>query len=304
MQVISIGEVLWDVFGQREFLGGAPLNFSVTATRLGNSVALLTAVGAERRGTAALKAMQALGLTTRFVQVVTEVSTGTAIVVTDSGGNATYVIERPAAFDCLSIDEELLDQLRALRPNWIYFGTLAQTQAGTEQALNSIVRRIPCARCFYDLNLRLGHWNLPLVQRLSAMATVLKMNDSEAEVLFRLTLGPGTFSLERFCKYWSSTYGMEIICITLGSKGCAVFAAGELHTFDGYWVEVVDTVGAGDAFSAAFLHGLDLCWPVERIASFANALGALVASRAGATPNWTTQECVRLISSSGVPADR
>lgn len=304
MQVISIGEVLWDVFGQREFLGGAPLNFSATTTRLGNSVALVTAVGADRRGTVALEAMQALGLTTRFVQVVSEVSTGRAVVVTDSGGNATYVIERPAAFDCLSIDEELLDQLQALRPNWIYFGTLAQTHAATEQALNSIVRGTPGIRCFYDMNLRLGHWNLPLVQRLSAMATVLKMNDSEAEILFRLTLGPGTFSLERFCTYWSSTYGMEIICITLGSKGCAVYAGGELQTFDGYWVDVADTVGAGDAFSGAFLHGLDLCWPVERIASFANALGALVASRAGATPNWTSDECLRLIASAGAPADK
>ncbi len=105
---MSIGELLWDVFAETEFLGGAPLNFSANLHRLGNSVALLTAVGDDRRGGLALEEMAGLGLSTEFVQTVTEKPTGTATVSTDSSGSATFVIERPAAFDMVRGDDKVL----------------------------------------------------------------------------------------------------------------------------------------------------------------------------------------------------
>jgi fructokinase len=298
VQIVSIGEVLWDVFGETEFLGGAPLNFSASSQRLGHSVVLLTAVGDDPRGRRALERLRELGLSTEFVQVVTERPTGTAVVAIDSSGNANYVIERPAAFDLVQADDSVLRRLEGIRPGWVYFGTLAMTNAHTEHILLEVVRRCAPVRCFYDMNLRPGHWNLPLVRQLSGIATVLKLNETEAELLFHQTFGAKKFSLDEFCRYWSSTYEIEVICVTLGSKGCAVFVAGELRTFEGFSVEVADTVGAGDAFAAAFLHGLDAGWPIEQIAAFANALGALVASRAGATPPWTIEECVQLANSS------
>jgi len=261
-------------------------------------VVLLTAVGDDSRGSRAKERMRALGLSTEFVQVVAQHPTGAAVVATDSSGNASYVIERPAAFDFVHADDSIFARLKEIRPDWIYFGTLAQTNPPTEHILLEAVRRCAPARCFYDMNLRPGHWNLPLVQQLSGIATVLKLNEAEAELLFHRTFGPKGFSLNEFCKYWSSTYDIGVICVTLGSKGCAVFVDGELRTFEGFSVEVADTVGAGDAFAAAFLHGLDAGWPTQRIAAFANALGALVASRAGATPPWTIDECVQLAGSS------
>lgn len=296
LRIVSVGEVLWDVFDDNEFLGGAPLNFSGNLQRLGNSVALLTAVGADARGLRAVELMTALGLTTEFVQITTERPTGTA-VVTNSSGCASFIIERPAAFDLVQADESILTRLMNFRPNWIYFGTLAQADSVNEDMLFQVVHRCTNAKCFYDMNLRTGHWNLALVQRLSRLATVLKLNDVEAELLFQLTFSNRKFSLEEFCRHWSSTYGVNTICVTLGSKGCAVFTDGSLHTFPGYSVAIADTVGAGDAFAAGFLHGLHLGWPLERIAPFANALGALVASRPGATPPWTVSD-IELIASS------
>ena len=129
------------------------------------------------------------------------------------------------------------------------------------------------------------------------MATILKLNEAEAELLFTLTHASDEFSLEKFCRFWASTYGIEIVCVTLGSKGCAFFVEDCLQTFEGVPVSVVDTVGAGDAFAAAFLHCHYLGWSIDRSASFANALGALVASRAGATPLWSLDECLQLASS-------
>lgn len=290
MRVVSVGEVLWDVFGETEFLGGAPLNFTANLQRLGNAAVLLSAVGDDLRGSRALEQMRALGIATEFVQTVTERPTGTAAVATDSSGSATFVIERPAAFDLVHPDDEIFARLRALHPDWIYFGTLAQTDSRNEELLLHLIRQCPAAKHFYDMNLRAGHWNFALVQRLSRIATVLKLNDTEAALLFHLTFGDRPFGLEEFCRHWSSTYGVKTICVTLGSKGCALFMDRCLHLIEGFPVTVADTVGAGDAFAAGFLHGLHSGWSVERIACFANALGALVASRPGATPAWTLDE--------------
>ena len=296
MQIVAMGELLWDVFPAKEFLGGAPLNFSAAAQRLGNEVAFITAVGDDERGRTALASMTALGLRTDFVRVASGDATATAVLTIDKAGSASYFFDRPAVFDPLTVDEAQASRLAALQPQWIYFGSLTQTDSGNEKLLQKLIHSLPGVQCFYDMNLREGHWNLALVERLSAMASILKLNDDEAKLLFGLTCAGDEFTLEGFCKAWSAQYQVDTICITLGSEGCAIFHEGSLQRFKGYAVKVVDTVGAGDAFAAAFLHGFALGWPVTRIASFANALGALVASRAGATPAWTVEECLALMA--------
>lgn len=298
MRILSIGEILWDVLKEGEFLGGAPLNFAVSAQRLGNTVALLSALGADARGALAASSIDKLGIARDLVQQVSNVGTGTAIVTTDAEGNATFSIQRPAAFDFVALNESFLSEISVLRPDWIYFGTLAQTTDEGQDRLKRLLDVNPGARCFYDINLRDGHWSLDLVQRLSGVASVVKLNEAEAERLFGLANGSQHFSIETFCRTWSSTYGGEIICITLGDKGCAVWQHGRAQVFGGFPVKVVDTVGAGDAFAAGFLHGYQDGWPLEKTASFANALGAIVASRAGGTPFWTIDECLRLMTTS------
>ncbi|MGB7191421.1 MAG: carbohydrate kinase [Acidobacteriaceae bacterium] len=290
MRILSIGEVLWDVIGGREFLGGAPLNFSVSAQRLGNEVAFVSAVGADDRGRLALQSIEAQGLSAEWIETLPGYPTGTAVASMDASGSAIFQIIRPVAYDFLSAGEAVFNQLVELRPDWIYFGTLVQTAPGNEALLHRLIAAAPSARRFYDINLREGQWSAELVQRLSALTSVLKLNEAEAETLFRLTHGLEKFSLERFCQSWSRSYGIELICVTLGERGCAVWSNNALQNFPGRPAKVMDTVGAGDAFSAAFLHGLGRGWPLEQTAGFANALGSLVASRAGATPAWTIEE--------------
>lgn len=297
VRIVSIGEILWDVINGAEFLGGAPLNFSAHSQRLGNSVALISAVGADARGERTLSAVQSLGLTIEFIQTTTKKPTATACVSFDALGNAVFSFDRPAAYDFVSVDEVTLSSVAAIMPNWIYFGTLAETVTESEETLRKIIESCPAARRFYDMNLRAGYWTLPLVERLCRIATVLKLNEAEAELLFQSIPLSGTFSVESFCRQWAERHGLEAICTTLGSRGCAVFTDGQFTTFPGHPVTVADTVGAGDAFAAGFLHGLDLEWPLERTASFANALGALVASRSGATPEWNRNELEAMLVS-------
>jgi fructokinase len=208
----------------------------------------------------------------------------------DASGSATFQIIRPAAYDFPGLNEAVLRKIADARPDWIYFGTLAQTAPDNEALLHRLMDAAPAARRFYDMNLRDGQWSLELVRRLSGLATIVKLNESEAETLFCMTHTSEKFSIEGFCRFWSQAHENELICVTLGERGCAVWSGGELRMFSGVAVKVVDTVGAGDAFSAAFLHGFHLGWPIEKTAAFANALGALVAGKAGATPAWSLEE--------------
>lgn len=303
MKVISTGEVLWDIFRDLdgsivEILGGAPLNISCSLHRLGHSVAFVTGVGSDPRGEWTMQKMQNMGLSTQFVQRTADLETGTALVTLDSHRHATFVIPRPAAFDQLRIDEHLLSRLQELEADWLYFGTLAQTDKSNLQLLEALLKRLPQIRGFYDINLREGHWNLPLVEHLSSLAAVIKLNDVEAKLLFELIFPNDIFSLDNFCRAWSARYRLEVLCVTLGDQGCAMYRDGVLREFSGIPVQVADTVGAGDAFAAGLLHALLQPWPLEQQAAFANGLGALVASRQGATPDWTVAECEQLIATS------
>ncbi len=296
MRIVSIGELLWDVFGNDEFLGGAPVNFCVHAERLHDSALILTAVGSDDRGRRALVRLQALGLTTELVQSAGALSTGTALVQKAALGNGKFTIDRPAAFDSIELDNVLLTRIQSMQPDWFYFGTLAMTNPRTESILLEMVQKSPRTRRFYDINLREGHWTLALVERLSGIATVLKLNEMEAEQLAALTTPDVPFELENFCRHWAETFRILTICITLGGAGCAALHEGHFERHPGYEVQVADTVGAGDSFAAAFFHQFDAGWPIDRVAAFANAVGALVASRDGATPSWDIEECHGLMT--------
>lgn len=297
MRVLSIGEILWDVFPNEELLGGAALNFSVNISRLGDSASLITGLGRDVRGRAAYDALQSFSLPRDFVQLVDHWATGIATVSTTAEGEPHFEIPRPAAFDAVIITPEVLDKAMLWKPDWLYFGTLLQTKPNIEQGIHDLNRTLRGVRCFYDMNLRHGHWNVPLIQRLCKLASVLKLNEVEAKLLGEMNGMPSdAFTLQAFCKATTEQYELDAICITLGAAGCCVYEEDSFYSVPGYPVVVHDTVGAGDAFSAGFLHGYHHEWAIERAARFANGLGSIVASRPGATPHWSMQECLQLAS--------
>lgn len=297
MHVLSIGEVLWDLFPDGERLGGAPLSVCVHLKRFGDEAILLSAVGDDPRGKLALDRMNQLGLSNRGIGVSLTLPTGVAVIKILADGSHSFEIPRPAAFDDVRITPEIFDAARSGSVDWLYFGTLLQTSSSVEQLTKTIANSSAHLRCFYDMNLREGHWNLDLVQRLAELTSILKTNDSEAELLHHLIHGRDKeFSLRTFCVEWSERYNIDVICITLGGDGCFIYEKGITWSVPGCNITVRDTVGAGDAFSAAFLHAYASNWPVEKAARYANGLGALVASRAGATPDWSIDELERLLA--------
>ena len=292
MHILSIGEILWDVIGENEYLGGAPLNFAAHARRLGHEVFLLSAVGNDDRGRRALDGLRRFGISTELVQVPAGQKTGTAEVELDSEGKPEFRIVHPAAYDFVDLDPEQVKRIADLQPDWIYFGTLYHM---TGQALAStlkLLKAVPSARRFYDVNLREGHWSLSVVEQLSSQATVIKLSDGETEFLdASVNAENESGSAENFCRRWSEQYHCDTICVTCGERGCAIFHDSRYSEIPGHKIEVGDTVGAGDAFSAAFLHGIEQGWGARHAGMFANTVGALVASRLGATPEWHVSEC-------------
>jgi fructokinase len=292
VRIVSVGEILWDVIGKDEYLGGAPLNFAAHAQKLGHEVYPLSAVGADARGRKALALLKSRGMSTEFVQVLKDKPTGTAAVELDMEGKPTFRIVRPVAYDFVDLTDQELQRFAEIQPDWIYLGTLYHMAAQTLASTKRLLEAVPKAKRFYDVNLREGHWSLAAIEQLSSLATVVKLSDSEAESLdagVDASEGPGR-SIENFCRRWCDRFGCTTMCVTFGERGCAILKDGKYSQSPGYHVTVADTVGAGDAFSAAFLHGLNQGWEAERIADCANAVGALVASRSGAIPDWSIAE--------------
>ena len=293
MKIVSVGELLWDIFPDEEHLGGAPFNFAAHARRLGHDVILVSAVGADVLGERALTKVQEYGLPPRFVHSIEGQPTGTVSVSLNDEGVPTFVIHRPAAYDFLRLESSDYELISQKAPDWICFGTLFQTTAEARALIRCLVASNPAAGRFYDVNLRPCAYTPQLVRELLHDSTVVKLNDAEACELDKM-FAFGTSSLEAFCKASRDRFRLHGVCVTKGPAGCAILIGDDYAEVPGYPVDVGDTVGAGDAFGAAFLHGLDRRWRAAEIGRFANRVGAIVASRKGAVPLWSLEECWQL----------
>lgn len=272
--VICVGELLWDILptGQR-LLGGAPANVAYHLKRLGADVRLISRVGEDELGAAARLELERLGLSDEGVQSDGKLPTGSATVQCTAEGLVEYDFVTPAAWDRIQdVDVGAADA--------VVFGTLAQRDTCARESIRRIVRSALVR--VYDVNLRPPHTGLEIVTESLQLATVVKMNEQEAEILGRQLALPR--EPKKFAEALKQRYGPTVICVTRGERGAWLVADGEWSEVRGRHVEVVDTVGAGDAFLAAFVVGLLSNAPWGSVLREADRLGSLVASRQGAMP--------------------
>ena len=270
VDVLAFGEVLWDVIEGVPHIGGAPFNFAAHAVKCGCSAALVSAVGNDDLGNRAREAVARQGVDGRFVRVHPNLPTGT-VNVTLKDGIPSYEIVRPVAWDGIATDG--VGPLSA--PRAFYFGTLAQRSPVSARTLEMLLDRVSDALVFFDVNLRQNYWSAELVEKGIGRSNVLKVNDEE---MARLKLNSKDL-FERHPR-------LEVVIETRGAAGCAVWSReGESVVSpavpDG---PVVDTVGAGDSFSAAFLSALLGGKTLEEAAVAGNIRAGRVAARAGAIP--------------------
>ena len=280
-RALVVGEVLWDVFPDATRLGGAALNFAAHLARLGHVPRLVSAVGRDTVGETAAADIRSLGLDTTFLQSSDRFPTGTASVWLPSGDSPSFVIERPAAYDAVEISDAFLSQIVEWTPSWCYYGTLFPSRAHGRDVLRQILDTLPDARTIYDVNLRPGFESRELVCDL-LHCDVVKVNEREQTTVSEWLDLPA--DVERFCRAGAARFGWQTVCVTLGARGCAMLVGDNYIEAAGVQVPVADTVGAGDAFAAALVHGLIAGWPVRQVAEFANRAGAAVAGIQGAIP--------------------
>jgi fructokinase len=275
--LVSIGEILWDQYPDRRLLGGAPFNLAAHAARLGFASYFVSAVGRDEPGDEALTRATALGVDMAYTRRHPSWPTGLVDVTLDPGGHPTYHLRRPSAWEEPELSACQADALLVLRPAWLVCGTLQQT-CPMARAARLVLPGIPL---FYDVNLRPGFEDPVTVDELLRAASAVKCNDAELVWLARELALDGDPAAALIARY-----NLRVLCVTLGADGCVLHAHGESVSARPPSINVVDTVGAGDAFSAALLHGLTTRRTLLETARLANALGALVASRPGAIPDW------------------
>src|SRR5262245_26103677 len=248
--IVGLGELLWDLLPAGKQLGGAPANFAFHCRQLGHPAAVVSRVGADDLGREARERLRALGLSDEHVQADEAHLTGTVSVALDESGHPTYTIHADVAWDYLAWDERLAGLLG--RAEAVCFGTLAQRHPTSRSTIRQALRAAPNALRIYDLNLRQDHYGRDTVEASLRACRWVKLNDAEL-VVVRDLLGLEGTSEVRTLADLRRRYGRELAALTRGERGCLVQTDDEEVSVPGVPVTVVDSVGAGDAFTAGLL---------------------------------------------------
>ena len=283
LDLVAYGEILWDVIDGEAHIGGAPFNLAAHAVRCGLRAAAVSRVGDDKLGHAALGEMARLGVDRRWTDEDSVHPTGT-VTVTLAAGQPSYTIHEGVAWDFIQLSEEAFQSLASERPRAFCFGTLAQRSEVSRQTLSRLLDLFSFTEVFYDVNLRQAFWSGELVAGGLARATLVKVNDEEARVLGGV-LFDGACGPEAFARAVLARHPVRAVVVTLGADGCLVCERDKgTVSCPGVKVDVADAVGAGDAFSAAFLAAWLKGESAAEAAQAGNRRGAWVASQRGAVP--------------------
>jgi fructokinase len=291
--IFCIGEVLWDIFPDRRFLGGAPFNVACQLAALGEPVRFASRVGSESLGEEIRREMKRRNLPMDLLQRDASLPTGQVFVDVADPQAPQYTIVAPAAWDAMQASDALRES--ASRARAIVFGTLAQRDERSRATIRGLLSPGPLR--VLDINLRAPFDRREIVESSLELTDMLKLNDGELDRLASWFDLSGGFRGR--VEALAARFQLDLICVTRGAEGAALHMRGEWHEHPGVKVKVADAVGAGDAFLAALLSGLLLNRPAADALAYANAVGAFVASQPSATPALDRAEINRLLIGAG-----
>ena len=279
--VVGIGELLWDMLPEGKRAGGAPINFVYNATQLGADGYAVSAVGKDALGDEIIHELEKSHI--HYVLQRNEYPTS-VVEVALNNGIPTYTIVEGVAWDYLEVTPQEIEVVK--KANAVCFGTLALRSAKTKKAVLTLLKNVPdTAYKLFDVNLRSDYFSKELIDELLQEANVFKINDEEmvkVQKLFDLNL-----SVEDVCRWFIQKYNLRYLIFTAGEKYSIVYAAdGETSYLETPKVEVADTVGAGDSFSAGFIMGLLNGKTMREAHKQAVATAAFVCTKSGAWPEY------------------
>lgn len=278
--IVCFGEVLWDVLPSGAKPGGAPMNVAYHLQKLGMHTSVITRVGKDKWGDDLKMLLQQQGIATGEVQVDEVHSTGLVNATLKENNEVAYDIVFPVAWDFIGWKETFSTLVQ--QAAYFVFGSLA---ARNDVSRNTLFQLLQAAnKKVLDINLRPPHFNRKSLTELLQQADILKLNDHEVKLI------SGWFgdyhAIDDQVRRVQEEFSMDTILVTRGSEGALICQSGELFHHKGYKVTVADTVGSGDAFLAGYLYKTaNGSEPADALA-FANALGAFIATQAGACPEY------------------
>jgi fructokinase len=280
-KVIGLGEVLWDLLPSGPQLGGAPANFAYHAHALGARAQVITRVGDDQLGRDILNRLEEMGLAVPTVQVDESAPTGKVTVALTGNGIPEFTIHEAVAWDRIAATPNALAAVR--EADAICFGSLAQRGEMSRHAIQRLVAAAPAAAWrIFDINLRQNFYNRDIIEHSLKLANVLKLNDDELPVMAKMLGITGSDRL--VIEALSERYSLQVVALTRGPDGSLLYRGGRWSEHGAGQVEIKDTVGAGDSFTAALCLGLLGQMDLDEINTAANQVAAFVCGCAGATP--------------------
>lgn len=280
--VVGMGEALWDVLPEGKKIGGAPANFAYHVSQFGLPSCVVSAIGDDTLGKEIIENFTSKGLN----QLIAEVPypTGTVHVEIDQTGVPQYEIKENVAWDNIPYSTEL-EQL-AQHTKAVCFGSLAQRNVVSRNTINRFLDAMPQnddSLVVFDVNLRQGFYNKDILCNSMKRCNILKINDEELVTVSRMFGYPG-IDLQDKCWILVGKYNLKMLILTCGINGSYVFTPGNVSFQPTPKVDVADTVGAGDSFTAAFIASILKGKSVEEAHSLAVKVSAYVCTKNGAMP--------------------
>ena len=282
-KIVGLGEVLWDDLPDGKQLGGAPANFAYVSNALGNRGIILSRVGDDEFGREILDELQAKNLPAENIQIDAEKPTGIVNVKLENG-QPSYEIVENVAWDFLELSENWREI--AAKTDAVCFGSLAQRGKVSRQTICEFVGLSKGLKIF-DVNLRQNYFSAQVIRDSLALANVAKLNHDELPMIAEMLEITGETQFET-AKNLREKFDLKFLCVTRGANGSLLLNENEFSENAGLKITVKDTIGAGDAFTAAMTHGILRGWELDEINEFANKVGAFVASNTGAMPDFSS----------------
>jgi len=286
--IVAFGELLWDILPSCTVLGGAPFNFAYRVNSLGDTGLMVSRLGRDELGRKAFEQVVQLGLDTTYIQWDDHLPTGTVQVSFGEDNKPDYFIVPQVAYDQIELTDTLIDTVSTA--DCLCFGTLSQRSEKSRNTIEQLLERAGQSLKLLDINLRKDCYSLDTIIFSLQKADVLKLNEDEAYQLGGM-LDVSSRNIPEFCEKMLTKWALEHCVVTLGEKGAfAMSGGGERVYVPGYKVNLADSIGSGDAFSAGFVNKLLRGLSISDAAGFGNVLGALVATKEGATCPVTLDE--------------
>lgn len=278
-KIIGLGEILWDMLPTGKQLGGAPANFAYHVCRLGGNGWAVSAISDDELGREIKNTLSTKKLNT-ILEEVNE-PTGTVQVTLNAAGVPTYDITEEVAWDHIPFTERIGNL--AKETSAVCFGTLAQRSPESRATIHKFIENMPAGSLkVFDINLRQKYYDENIISDSLRLADILKINDEELEIVSRMLCLTGT-SEER-CRAISREFNLKFVILTMGGDGSKVILEDSVHLSTPGKINIVDTVGAGDSFTAAFMLAYLRGESIEKAHTLATEVSSYVCTKAGAMP--------------------